>query len=174
MNSMNDSTPSPLDSLDPLDPAEQLQRLWEQGQRPDLDTFLTQIGSLTPEQMIVILRVDQRQRWQQGAPVRAETYLEKYASLYQDRESVLDLVYSEYLLREAAGETSLLEDYLVRFPEYADDLRTQIELHRAMASRPATDCSLGSADIFSIDVAAPAGGDASHRSMEAAFMPQDT
>jgi serine/threonine-protein kinase len=78
------------------------------------------------------------------------------------------------LLREAAGETSLLEDYLVRFPEYADDLRTQIELHRAMASRPATDCSLGSADIFSIDVAAPAGGDASHRSMEATPMSQDT
>jgi serine/threonine-protein kinase len=164
MNSMNDSTPSPLDSLDPLDPAEQLQRLWEQGQRPDLDTFLTQIGSLTPEQMIVILRVDQRQRWQQGAPVRAEAYLEKYASLYQDRESIVDLVYSEYLLREAAGETSLLEDYQIRFPEYADDLRTQIELHRAMASGPATDPSLGSAEILCRDVAAPAGGDASHRS----------
>ena len=174
MNSMNDSTPSLSDSLDPMEPAEQLLRLWEQGQQPDLDTFLSQIGSLTPEQMIVILRVDQRQRWRQGAPVRAETYLEKYASLYQDRESVVDLVYSEYLLREAAGETSLLEDYLVRFPEYADDLRTQIELHRAMASGPSTDRSLGSAEIFSVDVAAPAGGDASHGSMEATLMSQDT
>ena len=61
MSSTNDLT-SLSDSPDPLEPAEQLLRLWEQGQQPDLDTFLSQIGSPTSEQLIVILRVDQRQR----------------------------------------------------------------------------------------------------------------
>src|SRR5438876_1182241 len=135
MSSTNDLT-SLSDSPDPLEPAEQLLRLWEQGQQPDLDTFLSQIGSPTSEQLIVILRVDQRQRWQRGAAAPLETYLKKYASLRQHAEGAVDLIYSEYLLREAAGETPLVDDYLLRFPEYADDLRTQIGLHRAMASWP--------------------------------------
>jgi serine/threonine protein kinase/WD40 repeat protein/tetratricopeptide (TPR) repeat protein len=144
-----------------MDPAERLQRLWEQGQQPDLDLFLAEIGSLTPEQLLVVLRVDQRRRWQQGAPVRAEAYLEKYAFLRDDSERVVDLIYSEYLLREAAGEAPVVEEYVLRFPEYANDLRTQIGLHGAMASWAITDPSPSSSENSSSQATAAANRDIS-------------
>jgi hypothetical protein len=47
---------------------------------------------------------------------------------------VVDLIYGEFLLRERHDERPSLEEYLRRFPEYADVLRPQIDLHRAMAA----------------------------------------
>lgn len=155
---MNDSTsilstasePPP----DPMEPADRLQHLWEQGQQPDLDVFLAETGSLTPEQFIVVLRVDQRRRWAQGTPVRAEAYRERYAFLRNDSERLLDLIYSEYLLREAAGEAPVVEEYVLRFPQYASELRTQIGLHGAMDSWSGADLSPSFAEISSSSQAA--------------------
>ena len=42
----------------------------------------------------------------------------------------------EYLLREERGEQPPLEELLRRFPEHADELKLQIELHREMDDDP--------------------------------------
>jgi serine/threonine protein kinase/WD40 repeat protein len=146
-----------------MEPAERLQRLWEEGRQPDLDLFLAETGSLTPEQLIVVLRVDQRRRWQQGAPVRAEAYLKKYAFLRNNSENVVDLIYSEYLLHEEAGEKPVIEEYVLRFPEYANELRTQIGLHGAMASWSMPDHATSSSEVPSSHAAAAPDREASLR-----------
>src|SRR5262245_50239806 len=43
-----------------------------------------------------------------------------------------DLVWSEWLLREELGEKPTLQEYFRRFPEFEQDLRAQLELHRAL------------------------------------------
>jgi tetratricopeptide (TPR) repeat protein/tRNA A-37 threonylcarbamoyl transferase component Bud32 len=85
-------------------------------------------------QRLAVLRADQHRRWRQGQRLPVETYLERMPAVRDDGEAVLDLVYSEVLLREEAGERPQLEEYLRRFPALEASLRLQFDLHRAVAS----------------------------------------
>jgi hypothetical protein len=60
---------------------------------------------LSPAQLVEVLRLDRRQRWQQGERIRAEAYLQRHPVLQADAACVLKLVYHEVLLREALGES---------------------------------------------------------------------
>jgi predicted Ser/Thr protein kinase len=134
--------PTPSQPAESGDAAEELLQLWRHGQRPDVDAFLTGAGPLPPNQLAAVLRVDQRQRWQASERVTAETYLRRYPDLRADAEAVIDLVYGEFLLREGHGERPAADEYGQRFPEYADTLRAQIELHQALATKPGGDTGL--------------------------------
>jgi WD40 repeat protein len=125
--------PAPSEEAPP-DAAERLGQLWRQGRRPDVDAFLAEAGPRPPADLAVVLRVDQRERWQAGERVPAESYLQRYPQVRVSAEAAVDLVYGEFLLRERHGERPSVEEYRQRFPEHADTLRAQIELHRAMAA----------------------------------------
>src|SRR5579883_3175517 len=79
------------------------------------------------------VRAEQAERWRRGERVLVEAYLEREPALDADTEAVLDLVYSEALLREERGEHPTLEEYVRRFPQYEASLRRQFELHQALA-----------------------------------------
>jgi tRNA A-37 threonylcarbamoyl transferase component Bud32 len=130
---MSDSA-KPPEAAGPTDPAAQLERMWREGERPDVDAFLVNMASLPPTNLARVLRVDQRYRWQGSERVPAEDYLKRHPALNVDPEAVLDLIFHEFLLRERAGERPGTEEYLGRFPQYATTLGEQIELHRAVAS----------------------------------------
>jgi tetratricopeptide (TPR) repeat protein len=76
------------------------------------------------------LMIDQRRRWARGDRVRIEDYLAEVQGLWADKEKILDLIYSELLLREEQGERPDLEEYLARFPELVDGLREQFAVHQ--------------------------------------------
>jgi WD40 repeat protein len=114
------------------DPALQLYQQWQDGQEPDVQEFLLRAGPLSAAQQIAVLRVDQRERWQRGQGVPAETYLQWCPELAGDPERALELVYGEYVLREELGQQPAAGDYFQRFPQYAARLRQQIELHKAL------------------------------------------
>ncbi len=116
------------------DPAERLQRLWDEGRPPDLGAFLARAGPLSPQQVAVLLRIDQRGRWRAGEPVPAEDYLGRHPAVAADPDLAVDLVFNEFLLRERRGERPGPDEYARRFPQYAAVLRPQIELHGALAS----------------------------------------
>jgi predicted Ser/Thr protein kinase len=132
------SDPASLTTAAGEEPSVQLGRLWCQGLRPDVDAFLARAGPLPAGQAAAVLRVDQFQRWQAGERVPAESYLRRHPALRAEAEAAVDLVYAEFLLREQLGERPEVAEYERRFPEYADVLRAQAELHRAMASERAT------------------------------------
>jgi tetratricopeptide (TPR) repeat protein len=115
------------------DPADRLAQRWQQGERPDVDSFLAEADPLTPAQLAAVLRADQRQRWLSGERIRVEVYLRRYPALAVDPDSVLDLIYGEFLLREQHGEQPTADEYRQRFPAHADTLQAQIDLHRAVA-----------------------------------------
>jgi tetratricopeptide (TPR) repeat protein len=79
-----------------------------------------------------VLRVDQSERIRLGQRVPAEQYLEAFPALANDSEFALDLVYTEFLLREEMGEKPTLEEFRDRFPHFAAELGLQIDLHQAM------------------------------------------
>ncbi len=107
---------------------------WRRGERPDVDRFLAQSGDLSPAQVAAILRVDQRERWQSGERVAAEDYFSRHPTVRAAREAALDLIFNECLLRERLGERPQIDELAGRFPEFADSLRDQMELHGAIAA----------------------------------------
>src|SRR5215831_17281224 len=104
-------------------PADQLWTRWRQGERPDLGAFLAETGDLTPAQLAEVLRVDQRERWQAGERVLAETYLRQYPRVREHADGLLDLIYNEFRLRDQRGEGPTAEEYLRRFPDQAEALK---------------------------------------------------
>jgi WD40 repeat protein/serine/threonine protein kinase len=79
-----------------------------------------------------LLLIDQHERWRKGERVLVEDYVRKHPDLGSQDEAVLDLIYHEIFLREGRGEGPRLEEYLTRFPQFADPLRMQFQIHRAM------------------------------------------
>ena len=109
-------------------PARQWLQRWRSGRAEDVRTFLASTEKLTAEQMVAVLLVEQRERWQRGERIFAETYLAWYPELQANAEAAVELIYGEFLLRAQSGETPLLADYQQRFPAYG----------AARTSRPAT------------------------------------
>jgi tetratricopeptide (TPR) repeat protein len=77
---------------------------------------------------------EQRRRWQCGDRVLVEGLLVKWQSLIGESEGLLDLIYSEILLREERGEAPTLQEYMRRFPEQAPALCRQFDIHAALAA----------------------------------------
>jgi hypothetical protein len=84
--------------------------------------------------LVELLRLEQKRRWQEGDRVFFDTYLNLHPRLLADRTSVLQMVYNEVLLRESAGETPQLEEYVRRLPQFGDQLTPLFEVHRAIES----------------------------------------
>ena len=112
------------------DPAGRLERLWASGTPPDLREVLGHRDDLSPALLLEVLRVDQRHRWQGGWPVPASSYFDEYPALQRDPEAALDLIWSEYLIRESLGQAPDLEEYVRAFPSYEGSLRRQHDVHR--------------------------------------------
>jgi hypothetical protein len=74
----------------------------------------------------------QRRRWAEGDRVPVEHFLDGRPAVAGDTELVLDLIYAEVLLRREAGEQPIADEYLARFPDLADAIRTQFEVDAAL------------------------------------------
>jgi tetratricopeptide (TPR) repeat protein len=84
-------------------------------------------------ELLALARAEQRRRWRLGERARVEDFLQECPALRDDPEILLDLVYSEFVLRHELGEAPALEEFLDRFPEQADGLRHHLDLHAAIA-----------------------------------------
>ncbi|QEH36217.1 Serine/threonine-protein kinase PknB [Aquisphaera giovannonii] len=73
-----------------------------------------------------------RDRWRRGDRMPVEAYLEREGIGRLGSTELLDLVYGEVLLREEDGEAPQLDEYLRRFPDHAQALRDQFEIHEAI------------------------------------------
>ena len=129
----------------PSNLCQQLDDLWQQGQTPDVWQFLDATGDAAGDELVALLRLDQQQRWRRGQRVLVESYLAGRPQLASDEEMLLDLLYSEVLLRDERGESPRLEEYQQRFPQYQDRLRRQFEVHEALADESLDDTGISSA-----------------------------
>src|SRR5262245_31355903 len=100
-----------------------------QGSRPS--------NASPPSDLAAKLRTEQRLAWERGESVAVEKLLARYPQIAADSESVVDLIYHEYLLQEQSGKRPDLDAFVARFPEHAAALRMQIAFHLAVANAPA-------------------------------------
>ncbi len=142
----------------------------------EVPTLLPASGSagVSVAGLLALLRHDQRLRWKRGERPHVEDYLQRHPTLRADADAVLDLAYAEFVLREEAGEVPAEAEYLARFPEHAEALRRQFDLHRALAqgatpppSEAATLAPMPAGDVVVPETRAPAAGERSGDAGEA-------
>ncbi len=80
------------------------------------------------------LRADQNARWGRGEHRLVEAYLDAEPGLADDRQAVLDLIYNEIVLRSLAGDQPRPDEYVRRFPDYAEPIRRQFIVHQMLMS----------------------------------------
>ncbi len=95
-------------------------------------------AALNQQELVDRLCSDQVKRWRAGQRVPAESYLALHPSIQESRESALELIYGEFLLREEMGESPQLEEFYWRFPRFAARLQKQLDLHGALMSLDST------------------------------------
>src|SRR5262245_46779244 len=87
---------------------------------------------LSPPELALHVRMRQRDAWECGQSLSIGPILAEYPKIADDPESVVDLIYHEYLLRERIGRRPELDELSARFPEHAAALRKQIAFHLAL------------------------------------------
>jgi hypothetical protein len=109
----------------------------------DLDQTPPAVLSREGEPSLEELRSDLERRWRAGERRLVEEYLECWPQLCSQTETLIDLIYNEFILRRQVGETPQVEEYLQRFSGLADSLRRQFALADDPAARhPGTDSQL--------------------------------
>jgi eukaryotic-like serine/threonine-protein kinase len=104
--------------------------LW-QSRTPLLDEFLGGCADMQPNELAAVVGVDLRQRLRRGETVDARQYLRRFPELAADQELAVDVVYTEYLIREQLGQLPDVVEFARRFPELATVLAEQVRLHEA-------------------------------------------
>ncbi|MCA9218094.1 MAG: protein kinase, partial [Planctomycetales bacterium] len=62
-----------------------------------------------------------------------ESVLNDYPAIVADREAVLELIYTEYVLRQEQGIEISVDDWITRFPQLAQDLRELFQVHELLS-----------------------------------------
>lgn len=115
-------------------PSVEFQRQWQVGQQPRIDAFLAQQPAMSVNELGAVVRVDLRQRWRSGEQIGASDYLTRFPQLLAEPALAVDLIYSEYLVREELGERFHLAFLQQQFPQFAAELANQVEFHCALES----------------------------------------
>ncbi len=64
-----------------------------------------------------------------GADARAEALLAAYPAVAADPEAAIELVYTEFVVRQQLGQTPAPAEWLARFPQWKTDLEQMFEVH---------------------------------------------
>jgi WD40 repeat protein len=107
-------------------------KLWRHGQRPNVADYVAGLASLTPADLVTILKVDQHERWNRADRVPAEQYFTSFPALGESIEDAISLVYAEFLLRRELGEAPSSQEYQQRFPQFSPLLECQIEMDQSI------------------------------------------
>jgi len=95
---------------------------------------MTNTSLLTTTQLLIRIRAFQHQCWKQGNPISIESLLQAHPQLEEDEDSLLELIYGEFCVRESLGEQPASEEYCQRFSSVAERLERLLEVHRALDS----------------------------------------
>jgi len=105
--------------------------------RPDPLDFLPEGPEASAAGRLALLRADLNLRWDDGEPVRVETYRDRHPGL--DAETLVALCYEEFCRREEDGEGPFPAEYDERFPDLADRLRRVFDIHELVGNAASTD-----------------------------------
>lgn len=99
------------------------------------------IRNLSPEQQLRRACAELEERLRAGEACRAEEFIAALPGMTPEVEGVLDLIYTEYLMRLEMGQQAVTEEFYGRFPQWRERLRQQFELHEWLRNGEASELS---------------------------------
>jgi tetratricopeptide (TPR) repeat protein/tRNA A-37 threonylcarbamoyl transferase component Bud32 len=134
MTGANDSQGSGLDAL-----IGKFEEAWQRGPAPAIEDYLPP-GDVTA--LAELVHVDLERRLKTGDEVRVESYLERFPTLADLPDTVLELIASEYELRRRCEPDLQPTEYFRRFPRYERQLQQRLSGSSAVSPRsPDPECS---------------------------------
>ena len=107
--------------------SDDFQLLWQDnGTPPNVFAFLAKHPDLDVAQRAAVLLQDQHYRWKTDTPLRVEDYLAQVPELSNESPHVWDLVVGEYQARKSRDVAPDISEYISRFPELSDRLRSSL------------------------------------------------
>jgi len=82
-------------------------------------------------------------RLRAGESCAAEDYLRAEPDLSDHPDYALELIYTEYVVREELGQQPSAEEWPARFPEYRERLERLLQVHEGLRLEPPTDPAFG-------------------------------
>ncbi len=58
-----------------------------------------------------------------------ESVMQQFPQIADDKEAMLELIYTEFVLREERGQATAVDDWVRRFPAWDQDLHQLFEVH---------------------------------------------
>jgi hypothetical protein len=80
---------------------------------------------------------DLERRVRAGEPCRAEDVLAACPALAADADAALEVIYTEFVVREQLGQRPAAAAWYARFPQWREQLEEVFQVHEAMAGRTA-------------------------------------
>ena len=107
----------------------ELESLWSKGSSPpDLVRWWTAVAAtISPEETLQALKLDQRYRWQSAEPWLAETYLQALPGLPVEMDWRLELAIGEYEARRNSQQPLTAESLGTRFPEHSKTIQMRLQ-----------------------------------------------
>jgi len=100
--------------------------------KTELLALAPQLQLMRESDKIAFLIDDLRLRFRSGN-VRTEDYLQVFPAVFADDDSAIDLIYSEFMMRDGRNH-EVRNEFLSRFPCYEGGLARQFEVFDALAS----------------------------------------
>ncbi len=91
------------------------------------------------EQLLRRLCAELREQLVAGGESGARELLARHPDLAEEPEAALELIYTEFALREELDRQLAPEEWRSRFPRWADRLERLFQVHHALAEKPAAD-----------------------------------
>lgn len=113
---------------------DEYQGLWNDGSSPDLLRFINLRSPIAVSSLGQILLIDQARRWEIGQRKSAVQYFAQFPGILESPEHAIDLLFSEFVLREKVDPTLSVEKLTEGYPQFADELQKQIDFHRTIES----------------------------------------
>jgi WD40 repeat protein len=128
-SSVNGAAPSlPPEAWERLERIlERFAHAWQRGERPALEDYLAEAQAERRGLLIELVHEDLDYRLKAGEAARVEAYLDRYPELRAEGSVALDLIAAEYALRRRREPDLTTEEYLGRFPEFAEVLLPHLE-----------------------------------------------
>ncbi len=105
---------------------------WESDPNPDVEEFVERNSPLTVSQLTQLLLIDQSYRWSRRETITAAQYMRRFPEVRANREATLDLLFAEYLLRDAEDEPLSVDEFIADYPHVSDEFRRQLDFHRGL------------------------------------------
>ena len=106
---------------------ERFEAAWRSGRSPDVASYVTLRGTSRIALALELAATDIEWRWRSGQAAAVEDYLAQFPELSHEPEAIVQLAVCEYCARKRAGRAIDPTEFLRRFPQAAQQLRTALD-----------------------------------------------